>query len=49
MDKNSENKKRNRILATGLDSADYYLVQKWVNDGYLPTNKRGRIVKTFSF
>ena len=49
MDKNSESKKRNRIIATGLDSTDYYLVQKWVNEGYLQTNKRGRIVKTFSF
>ena len=49
MDKNSESKKRNRIIATGLDSADYYLVQKWINERYPQTNIRGRIVKTFSF
>lgn len=47
--KNSRRKRSIRIVVIGLDSADYYLVQKWVNEGYLQTNKRGRIVKTFSF
>lgn len=37
MDRNSGNKQSNRIVAIGLDSADFYLIQKWVNEGHLLT------------
>ena len=36
MDKNSGKKRSNRVVVIGLDSADFYLIQKWVNDGHLP-------------
>lgn len=36
MDKNSGNKQSNRIVVIGLDSADFYLIQKWVDEGHLP-------------
>lgn len=31
------NRHSNRIVVIGLDSADYYLIKNWVNEGYLPT------------
>ncbi len=37
LDRNSGNKQSNRIVAIGLDSADFYLIQEWVNEGHLPT------------
>ncbi len=39
MGKNIKEQRRNSIIAIGLDSADLYLVQKWSNEGYLPTIK----------
>ena len=32
----SGNKQSNRIVVIGSDSADFYLIQKWVNEGHLP-------------
>ena len=37
MDKNSGRKQDSRVVVIGLDSADYYLVKKWVNERCLPT------------
>jgi len=37
MDKNGGNKQNPRIVVIGLDSADFYLIQNWINEGYLPT------------
>lgn len=28
---------KNKVLVIGLDSADYYLVRKWISEGHLPT------------
>jgi predicted AlkP superfamily phosphohydrolase/phosphomutase len=36
MNKNGIKKQNNRIVVIGLDSADFYLIQKWVDEGHLP-------------
>ena len=36
MDKNNGYDQSNRVVVIGLDSADFYLIQKWINEGHLP-------------
>ena len=36
MDKDRTKKQSNRVVVIGLDSADFYLIRNWVNQGYLP-------------
>ncbi|HSE83426.1 MAG TPA: alkaline phosphatase family protein [Thermodesulfobacteriota bacterium] len=37
MSKDGKEQKRNPIIVIGLDGADLLLIQKWSNEGYLPT------------
>lgn len=37
MNKNNKEQRRNPIVVIGLDSADPILIEKWSNEGYLPT------------